>query len=288
MIRIGLTRWFVRAIRLPKNGGQVVFRLDLVPQAKTYRVSADVSHGLSTRVETRLVSQEAISASGCHLAYDMRANAEVLAWRQLAMEIASAAVNKCLQNGLVMSGGFDKAEADYGVFGALMRAVESGVSDADDQVDFIDLVPDMHAMRTERHARQQEARRIEDEANRAHREEQQRHQALFKQHSDAAGAASMDLLRSYLNDKEKKELAERGKVTVRNFMGEFVVPVIAHGLIRHYVEGEYYASYCVVFKDWTIPFGDEALMKIMLLKADPKRLIKTAAKRRENLARKNL
>jgi hypothetical protein len=38
------------------------------------------------------------------------------------------------------------------------------------------------------------------------------------------------------------------------------------------------ASYCVVFRDWSIPLGDEVLMKIALLKACPKKFFDVANK----------
>mgnify|MGYP007017489555 CR=1 FL=1 len=64
--------------------------------------------------------------------------------------------------------------------------------------------------------------------------------------------------------------------TATQIGGTFVVPVSAHGLVEHYENGVYKASYCIIFQDYSIPVGDEALMKVALLKADPKKFFQTA------------
>ena len=46
MIRIGFSRWFVIADKIPLNNGKVNYFLGLVPLAKKYKVSYQKPYGL--------------------------------------------------------------------------------------------------------------------------------------------------------------------------------------------------------------------------------------------------
>jgi hypothetical protein len=79
---------------------------------------------------------------------------------------------------------------------------------------------------------------------------------------------SMTLLKSCLSEEEKSELMTTKGVAVRIANGTFFVSL--NGLIED-CEGK---KLCVVFEDRSLPEGDLMLAKILLLKADPKRMLK--------------
>jgi hypothetical protein len=194
--------------------------------------------------------------------------------KALADELASRTVNYCVNRGIVDCSGLDIRASIFLVRTAIMNAVCSDVSDKIERVPFIDLIPDMEAVRLER--------------ERARREHEERQQAAWNQHhaeaaerlktKDASTALSFDLLYSMLNSSEREEAKAKGQVTVKTLSGEFIVPIAAHGLVKQYVDGKYVISHCVVFQDYSIPVGDEALMKIALLKVDPLRFMKVGNK----------
>jgi hypothetical protein len=286
MIRIGLTRWFVSVERAPQRGGRVLLGLELCPQAREYVVSAAEWKGIHRSIERKFVSphqfrmvQELDNADMMSSRY-----IEVAAWSSLAQEVATEAVSECLRLGLVDFDEFPRQEAEYLVVAAAMKAVESGLSDTIEMVDNINLVADMEAMRNDREVRRAEARRLAEEAWLAHRDEMGRRSAFAKEGHET----SMKTLYGYLTEAEAKEAREKGRVTVRLPIGDFIVPVTGHGLIRQYVDGKYKMSYCVVFLDYSLPIGDEVLMKIILLKADPKKLMNVANKFVEHHGRRTL
>jgi len=57
--------------------------------------------------------------------------------------------------------------------------------------------------------------------------------------------------------------------------GEFIVPT-GGGLVHQIVNNLNIASYCLMFEDNSLPIYDAVLMKILLLKNDPERFIKTS------------
>lgn len=276
MIRIGLTRWFIIAERVPQNGGRVIYRLSLVPQGREYLVSMVQWKGIHRSINDVVVSPKPVKLDMEVFSYDLVGKPwmEVSTWGRMASEAANYAVAECLRSGLVDFEEFPRMETEYLVSSAIMKVVESGKSDEVVNVERIDLVADMLAMRGDREARRAEARRLAEEAWRAHGEDVARRGLFAKE----AVATSMEFLYEYLTEDERKEAKEHGRVTVSIAAGDFVVPVSAHGLVRQYVDGKYKMSYCIVFQDYSIPVGDEALMKIVLLKADPKKFMAVANK----------
>jgi len=133
-------------------------------------------------------------------------------------------------------------------------------------------------MKAEREVALIEAQRIQAEAYEAHQAEYQALNAERLKHAQGVIKKSLELLKQFLTKAEREELDAKGHVTINIAAGSFVVPVTSHGLVKQYVGKEYISSYCIVFQDYSLPVGDEALMKIALLKADPDKFFKTANK----------
>ena len=272
MIRIGLVRFLIKVDRRSENGGMVGMSISLIPQAEKYRVSKAVWSGAHRSIENVEVPASIVSAKRSELEYDLKAKVEAETWGQMADSLATDAVNQCMNSGLVDYAEFEKQLAAYAVKVAIMKAAEKGESDAIERVPLIDLVADMEALRVERERMAAEAQRLADEAMGAHLAEM----GLRNKANREFMAKSMDLLYEYLTKDEAEEAKSKGYVTVRNFIGEFRVTVKTHGMIKKFVNDKCTDLYCVVFNDWSIPIGDECLMKIIMLKADPKRLLKIA------------
>lgn len=273
MIRIGLSRWFVQAVKLPANNGQVEYALGLTPQATRYRVLAKEWRGLRSELVEREVAAEPSLVSARELRHEMSAVREVSLLRKLAGELANGSVEACLRAGIVDYQTYLKPAAVHLVEASLMRHVESGQSDSVEQpIAVVDLVADMRAILEERERERRERERIADENYAAHFAEMEQRE-LARQ---ASTKTSFELLYGMLSASERSEAQAKGRVTIKNLFGDFVVPVTAHGLVRRYVDGEYEASYCVVFQDYSIAIGDEVLMKVALLRTDPQRFLKIA------------
>lgn len=278
MIRIGFSRWFVSAKRVPMNRGEVKLEIILTPQAKKYRVSAVKWAGLHRSITNETVSPQIFTQFEVHQRYELKAALEVMSWRRLANQVASDTVRHCLTLNVVSFEAVDLAGAIYAVEGAIMRVVESGVCDQDPQMEELDLVPDMEAMRNdlfeqERLRREEAMRR---DAAQIHDFEQ--HQKLGKKERADALGTSMQLLYERLTPEEIEHVTAKGFLKVTNLLGDFHIPIKTHGFVEQYVGGKYAASYCIVFEDPRIPVGDEVLMKKLLLKADPQKFLKTAMK----------
>ena len=273
MIRIGLSRWFVQALKTPAPCGHVELSLTLIPQAAQYRVLAKQWHGLLSELVEQDVEVEPILVGRSELRYDLERKPirEVAAWQLMAGELASSAVENCLRQGIVDFDGYDRAAGVWLVKTALMKSVERGQSDAPETTDYINLVADMRAIREERARQRIERERLALEAYAVHQQEM-----AMRDRERPETKLSFDLLYSVISEAEKKEAEDKGRITVRNVLGEFRVPVATHGLVQRYIDGKYEASYCVVFEDYTLPLGDEVLMKYALLKTDPRRFLKTA------------
>ena len=250
----------------------------LVPQAEKYRVSKVSWSGIHRSIENVEVPALIVSAKRSELEYDLQAKVEATAWGEMADSLATDAVTQCMNSGLVDYAEFEKKLAIYMVKIAIMKAVEKGESDPIERVPMIDLVSDMEELREERKRLAAEAARIAAEAYEAHHEEMRLRNAVVTKNKKEFAKKSMGLLYDHLTEKEAEEAKTRGYVTVRNFIGEFRVPVKTHGMISEIQNGKCVGLHCVVFADWSIPIGDETLMKIILLKADPKRLLKVANK----------
>jgi hypothetical protein len=81
---------------------------------------------------------------------------------------------------------------------------------------------------------------------------------------------SMALLRSCLTRSENTELKRKNGVTVRTSKGGYFVPLWGR------IKGPKGNKFCVAFEDGSLPAGDLMLAKILLLKADPERLLAVA------------
>lgn len=274
MVRVGLSRWYVQVSKAAAPRGEVEYCLALAPQAKRYRVLAKQWSGLRCELVEKEAAVRPLCSTFTGLRYDFDTHParEVMLLRQTAEELASRAVELCLQQGIVDFEGFDKAAAVYIVHAAIMRCAERGQSETPETAEAVDLVPDMRAIRQERERQQRERERLAREAYEAHLEEMARR----AEYAAPEEKVSFDLLHSILSPSERQEAAEHRRVTIRNSLGDFIVPVSMHGLVRHYADGKYVTSYCVVFRDYTIPIGDEVLMKVALLKADPHKFLKAA------------
>ena len=274
MVRIGLTRWFVDVRKESMPRGEIRFVLALQPQASRYRVLEHRWAGIHDEWVEREVEAKGIEIARVGLAYDLACNPvrqmELLC--NAASDLATQAVEYALRHGLVSFASFDKSASVYVVRTIVLRAVERGQSDVPELVERIDLVAEMRAIREERERQALELERLQREAYMVHLEEAAR-RATSRSES---AATSFDLLYSFLSERETKEAREKGHVTVETAAGVFVVPVLVHGMVERYVNGQCEGNYCVVFRDWMIPLGDEVLMKIALLKADPHKFLRVA------------
>lgn len=278
MIRIGFIRWLVQVSKKSAGRGQTTFSCSLTPHASRYKSMVKIWKGLKSEVVERETDVSAQSAARTEETYSMNGLKECALMKSMADELASRTVNYCINLGIVDFEGFDLRASIFLVRTAIMNAVCADVSDPIETIPFIDLVADMRAVREERQRAQREAEERQRAAWNQHQEEYAARRHEERKEKDAAYALSFDLLYSMLNSVERKEAKETGKVTVKTMLGEFVVPIAAHGLVKQYVDGKYVISHCVVFQDYSIPVGDEALMKIALLKVDPSRFIKVGNK----------
>jgi len=289
MVRVGFVRWFIQVALRPENNGQTSINLALIPQGKVYRSLVKQWHGVHAEIIEKDVPVIEQSVRQVEDTWGLKANKIMAISIQLADELASRVVKYCTDIGIVDYAEYNPAGAIWLVKTAILRAIETNNNDAIERVEKIDLIQNMKDCRLERERQQIERERIERERYAAHLAEQNaRYEAerparearekAEKEVRETSLKTSMDLLYSFLNSKEKKEAEMRGCVTINNLAGTFVVPVSAHGLVEHYENGNYKASYCIVFQDYSIPVGDEALMKVALLKADPKKFFQTANK----------
>ena len=274
MVRIGFIRWFVEVERKPMNGGRTELSVRLIPQAKQYRALVKEFAGVRSSLVEKDIELQSVVYRQIEDSFGLNAAKTIGILRDLARSIASDTVQMCLNRGIVDYENYDKRAAEYIVSCAIMRAVETDAKDEIESVESIDLIADMRALREERHRQEEEQARLRQEAWEAHNAEAVARAKV----RDESTKTSFELLYSMLNAAERHEAETKGQVTVKNLSGEFVVPVSAHGLVKQYIEGEYKASYCIVFQDWNLPLGDETLMKIALLKTNPDRFFKVANK----------
>jgi hypothetical protein len=278
MVRVGLTRWLVTARRVNIGHGEVRLEAELASQARSYLVPLVIWKGINREVKDTIVQAPSYLMQNTFLQYGLKANAEMMAWRQMAEEIAGRAVRDCTAKGIAELNDDELAQTRYIVTVAVMKAVETGKSDDPEFVEVMDIRNDMLAIRNEKARQAAEAERIEMEALAAHIVEAEWHGNFFIEGRSETYNAALGLLERYLNESEKREARERGCITVHSLAGDFVVPIRTHGLVEQYVNKKYVSSYCIVFSDYSIPCGDEALMKIVLLKADMPRFMRIAHK----------
>lgn len=293
MIRIGFIRWLVQVEMKPLANNEVSFCFTLVPQAKRYKSLVPEWTGLRKAIVERETDVEIQRVARIENRWDYR-----LGWKQmelarsLADELACLAVNYSLRVGIVDFEGLNLAAVKYIVRTAILNCVSTGISDEIERVEFIDLVPDMNAVREERQRAEREREAARQAAWQAHNQDMEARRAdEFERMQKAEGAVkiSFDLLYGLLNSIERDEAKSKGIVTVKTLAGIFEVPITKHGFVRQYADnGDYVVSHCVVFKDYSIPVGDEALMKIALLKTEPAKLLSVSNKFHENCGKKKI
>lgn len=267
MIRIGHSRWFASGHRKPIPGGRLEIQLSLSPQARRFKVFAKEWRGLEYDLVDKVVEVRTVTKSAQIDNYEFCGPVGLQVVSALAREVAEDAVGECIYRNVVSGDDYDKAAGIYLVRVAVMRAAQSALAEPPEQAEEIDLSGDMRAAYEERERQRQRAW-----------QEHLARQAERTVASSEAAKKSIELLYSYLTPAELAEAKSKHHVTVKTLAGEFVVPVVGHGLIRQYQDGRYVQSLCVVFRDHSIPLGDEALMKIAFLKTDPQKLFKISNK----------
>jgi len=278
MVRVGFVRWFINCGMIPQNCGKTAIRLSLTPQASTYHTLLKVWHGIHSESVERDILVEPHTVQVIDETYNLRANAILRHLQTLAAELSERVVNYCVNLGIVDYAEYDKSAAMYIVRQSLINAAKDNRNDNDLRVDRIDLVPDMRACIEEKARQHEERARIAAEAWAAHQAEVQERRAANDVEYAKALNTSFELLYSMLSPAEIEEVKTKHCLMVHNLLGDFKVPAFQHGLVEHFVEGKYKASYCVVFEDYRLPLGDEILMKVVLLKTNPDKFLKVANK----------
>jgi len=278
MIRIGFIRWLVQVSKTSVGRGQTRFACSLIPHASRYKTICVEWFGLRRVESEREISVKAQSVERTEDTYSLNGLGEAKLMKALAEELAATTVLYCVNSNIVDHSGLDQRASMFLVRTAIMNAVCSDISDPIERVDFIDLIPDMRAVKAERQRAKLEAEARQQAAWNRHQQEYAERQREEREKATGALALSFDLLYSMLNSVERKEAKETGKVSVKTMHGTFVVPITAHGLVKQYVDDKYVVSHCVVFQDYSIPVGDEAMMKVALLKIDPARFMGTSNK----------
>ena len=285
MVRVGFVRWLVECGLIPQNHGMSKIMFRLVPQADTYHSLVKVWHGVRSELEEQDIQAVTHEVAASELTFDLKPAKLMQHINTLASELADGVVNYCINQGIVDYQGYDKRAAIYIVRTCLVNAAIANLNDPLEREARIDLVPDMRACieEREREARERAVAMAAAAAQAAERHAEQmveyeaRREVEMAEY-EKANKVSFDLLYSMLTPAETAEAKKTHWITVKTLMGTFKVPVCQHGLAKLYVDGKYKASYCVVFEDYRIPVGDEALMKVALLKTDPDRFIKVAHK----------
>ena len=283
MFRIGLTRWFVQSNLKHKDHGEISCFIKVVPQSHHYRILKKEWKGLHSfdqvsDVEIEEVQVESWCVKFCCSEYEYKEQIKCLP--NYIRELVSNLVNYCLNKGLVDFKGFDKSACEWLVCQSIIKSLQSSHNEVPECIEFIDLEQEMREIKAER---EREAERIRIQQEQQYAEDEARRFEAEKT-KDKYTKTSFELLYSYLTENEKKQAEIDGKVTIKNLCGIFVVPVRNHGLIKHYNdEGKYQSSYCVVFQDYSIPIGDEILMKVALIKADSNKIFTIGVKMNERL-----
>lgn len=264
MVRIGFSRWFIETGKVPLNCGRAKYYVLLRPQAEKFRIFTSEWRGVFHSMVEKEVCMSPVLIESIFDNYGMTSSREVQLMKKLADEAASDAVYKCYASGILSHRknyqGVDSNTvqqiAIFVVKTVIMKSVSTGIIDEDESEEICDLVPHMKELY------EQQERKSEE--------------LVFQMKT--AVKTSFDLLFEFISAKDRIEISEKGYVTVVNSFGEFRVPVASHGFVEQYVEGKHVQNYCLVFSNWSIPLGDEVLMKLALLKTDPERFMKTSNK----------
>jgi hypothetical protein len=274
MIRIGFVRWFITVVKRPMNFGMVEYEFKLISQGIRYGYLVSAWHGVNNSLEERIVEPQDFAVKRREDRYGLSPAKEAVLIDSLATEIASSAVHYSIGVGIVDFDDFGIPGAIHLVKTALVNAAATGESDVIERVPFIDLIADMRELRAER----DRERLAQEAAFDQRREEAAAAEYEMNKKRKGAVAKSFKLLETMLKPSEMEEARAHGRITIKTIGGDFVIPTTSHGLVKHYVDGVYKVSYCVMFKDHTLPIGDEILMKVALIKTDPAKFIKTANK----------
>ena len=290
MVEIGYMRWFVGAWEKPLGNGNCLWSLSLVPEAKIYRIAATGGGILADKFQD--VYTRPFEVRRTEPMY-MTADTKVRIVKQMAQELTWETLQWCGMQGLVGGSLQDYAKV---VFWGLIDVCQNARPDNDPQVPFIDLIVVEHQVETmnllqrqqreaitresrDRYERQQAAEMDhQDEERRQRSSDAARTEAEYtrqREYRNAADTESLKLMLSWLSETERDEAVNSGYVTVNNDKGRFVVPV-GHGKVKRFVNDQEEAQYCMIFRDYTIPVGDEVLMKVALLKTDPERFLREA------------
>ena len=252
MIRIGYLPWLVRVSRDQLGGGRARHAAALVPPARTIRVLQAIPSGANFRLVAREVRPSRIEDS-CVLDADEAAfpQGEPGALGRLARWMALDAVWQ--SESLHISTGSPFRPVIVGrARRTILRRLLEGKSDAEEPVEFLDLSEDQ--------ARRWGGRRP----------------IPWGRQEDMAWHRSMLLLRSSLSRPGLLEVGETGCLTIGTPLGRFVVPVTRMGMVQRFLGDCLEGHYCLVTADPGIPWGDEVMARILLLRTDAERFLRTA------------
>lgn len=274
MFQIGDIQFLIRLERRPLNRGRIRLSVCIETSAKKYQIMG--WNPGSTWIDEREGPSRCNSSE--HDSYDLKIKYEAVEWRHLVDATVSEIIRDCSNKELINS---TEASRWRELANATMSFVQHGTSDADARVDFIDLVESrreaIESLRLEH--QQQEVRRQENIAAAAVlRETRQREYEFKEQFRKEAEVKSLELLYSRLSAEEREEAERHRKITIPLGDHKFVIPVHYGSVLQYDKDDLQIASYCIVYQDPTIPYGDVALMKYILLKSDPKTFFKIAIK----------
>ncbi len=278
MIRIGLSRWQTIFENKLIGNNQERMCLKMVPQALKYKVLYKKWSGLHSNLETKTVLTKSFEAPFVFERYQ-KIGYTVEQLKKGANSLASDAVRYCITHDIVDHNGIEVSAVIYLVNHALMRLVETGTSDTEqDLIEEVDLVGDMATMRAERDRQIAEQQRQMQLAYQQHLEDQGIARKYAKEKSEEAIKKSFEFLGKFLNTAEKEMLAKYNCIKVSNCAGDFFIYPSSHAMVDQFIENKYIQSHCVVFKDYTLPVGDETAMKVALLKTDIQRFLQISNK----------
>lgn len=278
MIRIGLSRWNTIFENIPSNNGMVRMSLKLTPQAESYKVLYKEWYGLHDSENTKIVQTKSFEANFYFERYQ-KISHTVEQLKKAALTLSSDAVRFCINNDIVDNKNCEVKAVIYLVNYTLMRLIENNTSDKDEKLTKeVDLVTDMRAMKEERE------RRIREEEQRVrnlytqHQEEEKIRSDYLKKNGEEAKKKSFEFLEKFLSKNEKEMWETHKCIKISNCVGDFFIHPCNHSMVDQFINGKFIQSHCIVFKDYTLPIGDEVAMKVALLKTDINRFLSISNK----------
>jgi len=265
VVIIGPTRWFVDHFRHPQRGGRTMYEIALIPEAVTYKICKKVYHGLDPRMVNEDVQPKDLVVTAWLNTREAYGKDELRLAKSLCQELAAEAIGECLRLQLFKPEGLEKYARQLVVADVLERSLQVP-PDEIVQVEDIDLVA---IMLQEEADRRLEADRVAAEKEHEFRERQKRAKASLNK--------SMELLFSNLPPNLVEEAKTKNTITVDKNGEKYVIPLQQHGFVKRYNrDGKLIHEYCLVFRDYDIPLGDEVLMKMILIKSDLKTFLAKA------------